>query len=76
MKEDFASETGAEAEVGQVQRIAYTPERAALVVGRSRTRIFKAIKNKELRARKDGRATLIEASELRRWVHSLPMVAA
>jgi hypothetical protein len=55
--------------------IAYSPEGAALVTGRSRTRIFKAIKDKELIARKDGRATLLEADELRRWVRSLPTAA-
>jgi hypothetical protein len=52
--------------------IAYSPDGAALATGRSRTRIFKAIRNGELVARKDGRATLLEADELRRWVRSLP----
>jgi hypothetical protein len=55
--------------------IAYSPQGAALAVGRSRTRIFKAIKDRELVARKDGRATLLEADELRRWVRSLPTTA-
>jgi hypothetical protein len=55
-----------------IECIAYSPQGAALAVGRSRTRIFKAIKDKELIARKDGRATLLEADELRRWVRSLP----
>jgi hypothetical protein len=54
--------------------IAYRPAVAAVVTGRSRSRIFKAIKDKELAARKDGRATLLEASELRRWVQSLPTI--
>ncbi len=36
--------------------------------------IFKAIKDKELTARKDGRATLIEMDELTRWVRSLPTI--
>jgi excisionase family DNA binding protein len=54
--------------------ISYTPEQAALVTGRSRSRIFKAIKDKELTARKDGRATLIESAELRRWLGSLPTI--
>lgn len=52
--------------------LAYSPETAAVVSGRSRTRIFLAIKNGELAAKKDGRATLIEADELRRWVRQLP----
>jgi hypothetical protein len=58
-----------------IECIAYSPQGAALVTGRSRTRIFKAIKDKELVARKDGRATLLEADELRRWVRSLPTTA-
>jgi hypothetical protein len=55
-------------------RIAYSPTAAAEVTGRTRTRIFGAIKNKELVARKDGRATLIEHDELCRWVRSLPAI--
>jgi len=54
--------------------IAYTPEDAAAVTGRSRSRIFKAIKDKELTARKDGKATVLEADELRRWVRTFPTV--
>jgi hypothetical protein len=54
--------------------IAYTPEKAAIVTGRSRTRIFKAIRDQELCARKDGRATLIETSELARWIQSFPVI--
>ena len=57
-----------------VECIAYSPQGAALATGRSRTRIFKAIKDKELVAHKDGRATLLEADELRRWVRSLPTI--
>ena len=58
------------------QRISYTPNEAAIATGRSRSRIFKAIKEKELVAKKDGRATLIEADELRRWIRNLPAVEA
>jgi len=52
--------------------IAYSPGDAAAVTGRSRSRIFKAIKDKELTARKDGKATVIETDELLRWLRSLP----
>jgi excisionase family DNA binding protein len=52
--------------------ISYAPETAAAVTGRSRTRIFKALKSGELTARKDGRATIIEHQELQRWVSSMP----
>ena len=54
--------------------VAYNPAGAAIAAGRSRSRIFLAVKNGELIARKDGRATLIEASELRRWIRSLPTI--
>jgi excisionase family DNA binding protein len=54
--------------------ISYTPEQAAVVTGRSRSRIFKAIKDKELTARKDGKATLLEIDELRRWLRALPTI--
>jgi excisionase family DNA binding protein len=54
--------------------ISYTPEQAAAVTGRSRSRIFKAIKDKELTARKDGKATILEDNELRRWVRTFPTV--
>jgi hypothetical protein len=56
--------------------IAYPPALAAIAVGRTRTRIFAAIKSRELQARKDGKATLIEHNELIRWVRSLPVVQA
>jgi hypothetical protein len=38
----------------------------------SRTRIFEAIRKGTLVARGDGKATIIEVSELARWVCSLP----
>jgi excisionase family DNA binding protein len=52
--------------------LAYPVEEAGDAVGVSRTRIFEAIRNNELTARKAGRATIIEATELRRWLSSLP----
>jgi hypothetical protein len=58
----------------EISPIAYTPEQAAVATGRSRSRIFKAIKDKELTARKDGKATILEDNELRRWVSSLPTI--
>jgi excisionase family DNA binding protein len=58
----------------QLRRIAYTPLEAAAEIGRSRSRIFRAIKDGELSARKDGRATLIEGDELARWLRSLPRI--
>jgi len=57
-----------------VAGISCTPEQAVVLTGRSRTRIFKAIKEKELTARKDGKATLLEVEELRRWVRTFPTI--
>ena len=56
--------------------IAVPPLKAAELTGTKRTRIFKAIKDGELIARKCGGATLIEVSELRRWIQSLPVIGA
>lgn len=56
--------------------ISYTPDGAAAATGRSRTRIYLAIKNGEIIARKDGKATIIEDSELRRWVQTFPIIRA
>ncbi len=55
-------------------QFAYTPAQAAAATGRNKTRIFNAIKNGELIARKDGKATLLEGEELRRWVRSMPVI--
>jgi hypothetical protein len=52
--------------------LAYPVEKASDAVGISRTRIFEAIKNKELTARKAGKSTIIEVGELQRWLRSLP----
>ena len=54
--------------------LAYTTSEAARVTGRSHTRIKLAIRRKELTARKDGRATLIERAELQRWLATMPTI--
>ena len=54
--------------------IAYTPAGAAAATGRSLPRIFEAIANRELSARKDGEELILEDNELRRWVHSFPAI--
>jgi excisionase family DNA binding protein len=53
-------------------RFSLTPDEAAESTGFSRTRIFAAIRDEELMARKDGKATVIETDELLRWLRSLP----
>jgi len=47
-------------------------EHAPQAAGVARTRIFQAIASNELTARKAGKATIIELTELRRWIQSLP----
>jgi excisionase family DNA binding protein len=54
-------------------RLAYSPDDAAIAVGRPRSRIFQAIKDGELEARKDGRSVIIEATELLRWIQTMPV---
>jgi hypothetical protein len=53
-------------------RISLTPDDAAIATGFARTRIFNAIRDGELTARKDGKATVIETTEILRWVRSMP----
>jgi excisionase family DNA binding protein len=47
---------------------------AARATGASRRRLYRAIENKKLTARKDGRATLVLADELQAWLKSLPAI--
>jgi hypothetical protein len=54
--------------------LAYTTVQAAQVTGRSHTRIKLAIRRKEIVARKDGRATIIERAELTRWIAAMPTI--
>jgi excisionase family DNA binding protein len=57
-----------------IDALAYTTSESARVTGRSHTRIKLAIRQKELTARKDGRATLIERAELQRWLATMPTI--
>ena len=59
----------------QIPRIAMKPDEAAEATGFSRTRIFNAIRDGGMVARKDGKATIIEVAEIVRWVRSLPVRA-
>ena len=58
----------------RIEPLAYSPNDAAIASSRSRSRIFLALKNGELRARRDGGRTIIEADELQRWIRSFPPV--
>jgi excisionase family DNA binding protein len=55
-----------------VPRLGLSPDEAAISAGVSRTKIFEAIRDGALTARKSGKATVIEPDELRRWIRSLP----
>jgi hypothetical protein len=54
-------------------RFGLSPEEAAAASGASRTRIFEAIRDGDLTARKAGKITIIEPPELQRWIRSLPV---
>jgi hypothetical protein len=47
-------------------------ERVPALTGASRTRVFQAVREKQLTVRKAGKQSLVEVDELRRWVRSLP----
>jgi excisionase family DNA binding protein len=55
-----------------VPRLGLSPDEAAASAGVSRTKIFEAVRDGALTARKSGKATIIEVSELRRWIRRLP----
>jgi len=55
-----------------IPRLGFSPDEAAASAGVSRTKIFEAIRDGALTARKSGKATIIEPSELQRWLRSLP----
>ncbi len=59
--------------IAALEPIAVAIERVPQLVGVSRTRIFEAVRNSEISARKAGRSTIIEVDELKRWVQSLPL---
>lgn len=55
-----------------VPRLGLSPDEAAESAGVSRTKIFEEIRKGSLIARKAGKSTIIEPSELQRWLRSLP----
>jgi excisionase family DNA binding protein len=55
--------------------LAFTIAEACTVARAGRTAIYQAINEKQLRAVKRGRRTLILSEDLRRWVETLPAIA-
>lgn len=53
-------------------KLGYSPEEAAAVAGSGRTKIFHAIKNRSLKARKFGRRTVILREDLEAFLRALP----
>lgn len=54
-------------------KIAHTIEQAAHISACSRTSLFAAMKTGHLKARKNGRRTIILDSDLRTWLAQLPL---
>jgi hypothetical protein len=52
--------------------LAYPIEDVPEVTGIPRTKVFEAVRNKQLTVRKAGRTTIVEHPELLRYVQSLP----
>jgi excisionase family DNA binding protein len=54
--------------------LAVKVEDAAVVTGTTRSRIYEAIRERQLTARKAGRSTVILVDELGAWLKSLPSI--
>jgi len=57
---------------GATAPLAYSPEEAAKASSLGRTKIFQAISQKRLEAKKDGARTIILAADLETYLKSLP----
>lgn len=53
--------------------LAVGPDQAAEILHVSRSRIYDLIRQKEITTRRDRKRTLIEVSELQRWLRTLPV---
>jgi hypothetical protein len=56
-----------------MDRIAYSLPEAARIAGVSRTRIFDAVRRRELTVRKAGRSSIVTHDDLLAWINSLPV---
>jgi hypothetical protein len=59
-----------------MDHIAYPLPEAARIAGISRTRIFEAVRKRELTIRKAGRASIVLHDDLIAWIKSLPVKGA
>lgn len=57
----------------QTETLGYSPEEAAKVAGLGRTKIFHAMRDGDLKARKFGRRTVILTEDLKAFLEALPM---
>ncbi len=62
-------------EVSELQREALSVSEACAVAGVGRTKIYQAINDGKLKARKCGKRTLILRGDLREFLASLPVTA-
>ena len=58
--------------MSEIERLAFSVDEAALRAGVGRDKIYAAVKEGKLEARKAGRRTLVTADALRRFIDNLP----
>lgn len=56
-----------------MDHVAYSLSDAARIAGVSRTRIFDAVRRRELTIRKAGRSSIVTHGDLIDWINSLPV---
>jgi hypothetical protein len=56
-----------------IATIAYRIEDVPAIAGVSRTRVFQAVRKRELSIRKAGRASIVTRDDLLAWIRSLPV---
>jgi hypothetical protein len=56
-----------------MDHVAYSLPDAARIAGVSRTRIFDAVRRRELTIRKAGRSSIVTHGDLIAWINSLPV---
>jgi hypothetical protein len=66
--------SGASTSEGPLPRLAVKIEDAAVVTGTTRSRIYGAIRDKQLTARKAGKSTIVLIDDLEAWLKTLPTV--